>query len=106
MKSLVRKLLPQVLLDNYRRFNRHNWHTRNRSKTVEQVFTEIYEKNQWGGSRGEFCSGSGSDNEQIVSAYTSMIYEQASREGFSGLVFVDLGCGDFRIGQTVAPAVL
>ena len=103
MKSLVRKLLPQALLNNYRRFNRHKWQRQNRSKSVEQVFTEIYEKNRWGGSRGEFCSGSGTDNEQIVSAYISMISEQASSEGFSGLAFVDLGCGDFRVGQRLLP---
>src|SRR5271166_4760199 len=82
MKSLVRKLLPQFLLNNYRRFNRHKWQRQNRSKSVEQVFTGIYEKNRWGGSRGEFCSGSGTDNEQIVSAYISMISEQASSKGF------------------------
>ena len=103
MKSLLRKLLPQFLLHHYRRFNRHRRQRLNRSKSVEQVFTEIYEKNLWGGSRGELCSGSGTDNEQVVTAYISMISEQASSEGFLGLAFVDLGCGDFRVGQRLLP---
>ena len=59
--------------------------------------------NRWGGSKGEFWSGSGTDDEQIVSAYISMISEKASSEGFKGSTFVDLGCGDFRVGEQLLP---
>ncbi len=68
VKSLIRKLLPPFLLEHYRRFMRLKEQQQNRNKTTEEVFTKIYEKNQWGGSVGEFCSGSGSTNDEIVSA--------------------------------------
>ena len=65
MKSLVRKLIPHFIRE-------HFWQLReqrqNRNRSAEEVFTEIYEKNKWGGSQGEFYSGSGSADEQIVSA--------------------------------------
>ena len=32
-----------------------------------------------------------------------MISEKASIEGFKGLTFVDLGCGDFRVGKQLLP---
>lgn len=70
---------------------------------TEQVFTEIYEKNKWGGVPGEYCSGSGSSNEHVVSAYVSMLVERATSEGFIGRKFVDLGCGDFRVGRQLLP---
>ena len=103
MKSLIRKLIPHFLLERYRRFMRIRIQSRNRHKTVEEVFTEIYEKNMWGGPQGEFFSGPGSTDEPIVSAYISMVSEKASGEGFLGLAFVDLGCGDFLVGRQLLP---
>lgn len=32
-----------------------------------------------------------------------MVSEKAQQENFSGLTFVDLGCGDFRIGKQLLP---
>ena len=103
MKSLVLKLIPQSLIERYNRLKLLRVQRKNRNKTAEEVFSEIYEKNKWGGSKDEFCSGSGSDDEQLVSAYISMISEKASIEGFKGLTFVDLGCGDFRVGKQLLP---
>ncbi|MDD1444410.1 class I SAM-dependent methyltransferase [Dolichospermum sp. ST_sed3] len=99
MKSLFRKLIPLLLLERYRRSKQLREMRRNSYTTTEGVFTEIYRKNRWGGPRGEFYSGPGSADEQIVSPYISMVSEQASSEGFLGLTFVDLGCGDFRVGR-------
>ena len=82
---------------------RHREEQQNRNKTIEEVFTEIYQTNKWGGSEGEFCSGLGSTDEQIVSPYVSMVSEKAYSEGFLGLTFVDLGCGDFRVGKQLLP---
>src|SRR5713101_6933655 len=100
MKSLIRKLIPHFILERFWRFREQR---QNRNRIAEEIFTEIYEKNKWGGFRGEFCSGSGSDDEQIVSAYISMVSEKASSEGFLGLTFVDLGCGDFCVGRQLLP---
>jgi hypothetical protein len=54
---------------------------------------------RWGGEKGEFCSGSGSRDDEILSAYVSVISKKASTEGFHRSTFVDLGCGDFRVGE-------
>ena len=103
IKSLVLKLIPQSLLERYNRLKLLRVQRKNHNKTAEEVFSEIYEKNKWGGSKDEFYSGSGSYDEQLVSAYISMISEKASIEGFKGLMFVDLGCGDFRVGEQLLP---
>lgn len=91
------------MLELYWRFKRHREAQKNRQRNTEEVFTEIYLTNKWGGSKGEFCSGLGSTDKQIVSPYVSMIAEKASSEGFLGSTFVDLGCGDFRVGKQLLP---
>ncbi len=91
------------MLERYWHLKRHREAQQNRNKTIEEVFTEIYKTNKWGGFEGEFCSGLGSTDEQIVSPYVSMVSEKASSEGFLGLTFVDLGCGDFRVGKQLLP---
>lgn len=99
MKSFIRKFIPAFFLQHYYRITRLREQRRNELKTTEEVFTDIYLMNKWGGSQGEFCSGSGSATEKVVSAYVSMVFEMASRERFAGLAFVDLGCGDFNVGK-------
>lgn len=103
MKSFVRKWIPRFLLNRYAHFKRLREQERNRIRTAEDVFTEIYESGRWGGSPGEFFSGPGTANEQIVSAYMAAITREASVEGFLGSKFVDLGCGDFRVGKRLCP---
>lgn len=103
MKSTIRKLIPLFLVERYRRLRRHVEHEINKKNSVEDVFTEIYTKNKWGGEKGEFCSGGGSTNTEIVSSYIAMIYQEALIEGFKGLTFVDLGCGDFNVGKQLLP---
>jgi len=100
MKTLIRKLLPRYLLKRIRRFRAK---LMNRHRSAEDIFTEIYDKHIWGGSQGEFYSGPGSARKQIVSPYISMVSEMASNESFLGLTFVDLGCGDFRVGKQLLP---
>ncbi|GMQ83059.1 MAG: class I SAM-dependent methyltransferase [Rhodothermia bacterium] len=103
VKSLVRGLAPETLVQWYDLFKLHLVRRKNRNRTLEEIFTEIYDFNKWGGSKGELCSGAGTDDEQTVSAYTTMIAEKASVEGFGDTTFVDLGCGDFRVGKQLLP---
>lgn len=100
MRSLVRKLLPRRLLGRLRQLRERRV---NRHRSAEEVFTRIYATNAWGGSRGELHSGSGSVDPQMVSAYVDAIAACTAREGFRGLTFVDLGCGDFRVGRQLLP---
>lgn len=103
LKSLARKLIPAFLLELYRKSRRYKEHQLNRSRSNEAIFTDIYEKSKWGGSKGDFYSGTGSSDSQIVTAYVSMVSEKASTEGFRGMNFVDLGCGDFSVSRHLLP---
>jgi SAM-dependent methyltransferase len=103
MKSFIRSMIPQFLLSYYRELRRNKEQKRNRNMTAEEVFAEVYEKNKWGGTKGTFYSGDGSADEEIVSDYISMVSEKANSNGFSGLTFVDLGCGDFQVGRQLLP---
>lgn len=99
MKSNIKKLVPIFLLDCYNYFKRFVV----QYKSPEKIFTEIYAQNIWGGSKGEFYSGPGSTDGQIVSAYINLITDRAYSEKFIGLSFVDLGCGDFFVGKKLIP---
>jgi len=96
-------MLPSFVLDRYRKFTRFRDQARNRRKSTEQVFTDIYANNKWGGVTGEFSSGSGTRDMQIVATYVEIIKQTTAKEHLSGLVFVDLGCGDFSVGKHLLP---
>lgn len=103
MKQTIRKLLPSVVANSYRKVRRNIVALKNKKKSTEAVFTEVYQLNKWGGVLGEFCSGSGSTNDEVVSAYVSMVKQEAATYGFEKLTAVDLGCGDFRVGSKLIP---
>lgn len=99
MISILKNIIPTPLLKQIRFFKLYLLNKRNLWKSTEDVFTEIYTKNKWGGQKGEFDSGAGTSDQKIVFAYISMISEQASLLDFNDKTFVDLGCGDFRVGK-------
>ena len=103
IKIIVKKCSPSFLIKYYRDLNRIWVHKQNRRKSVEEVFTAIYKNNRWGGKNGEYYSGTGSTREHIVSPYITMISEIGEKEGFKEFTFVDLGCGDFRVGRRLTP---
>jgi SAM-dependent methyltransferase len=100
MRGLAYALLPQLILGRLRQLREQY---RNRTRSAEDVFTEIYETAAWGGRRGELCSGSGSADREMVAAYVAAVAAKAASEGFLGRTFVDLGCGDFRVGKELLP---
>jgi hypothetical protein len=66
----------------------------------EKIFTDIYNKNKWGGHEAyAFDSGLGSSNQELVDGYISKIRDFAMINNFSEMTFVDIGCGDFRVGN-------
>ena len=99
MKSQIKALLPSVVLHSIARLRRKWQQWQNRRRSTEQVFTEIYAKNLWGGQPGEFDSGYGSAEAYAVSPYLASVRQLAQIHGFAGKRFVDLGCGDFRVGR-------
>jgi hypothetical protein len=72
--------------------------------SVEEVFTDIYSNNRWGGLPGSFCSGTGSHEASIVSPYVAQVRQELHRLGAASMTVVDLGCGDFSVGRLLASA--
>lgn len=102
IRSILRCLIPRKMLN----FRRHSiikkmW-KRNETRPVDEVFSEIYLKNYWGGQKGEFCSGSGSVG-RAADAYCDIVKEFIKKHTIRSVV--DLGCGDFRVGSKIASSV-
>jgi SAM-dependent methyltransferase len=76
------------------RLNRHY-----RSLSISETFRRIYSSNKWGIGEGGFCSGPGSFGPAAASycdAVTAFIRENHIQS------VVDLGCGDYAVGRTIA----
>lgn len=99
IKSALRAFIPNFLLEKYKGFKLAKKQRLNSRLSVEEVFTNIYLNNEWGGDKGEFNSGQGSTNKSIVSSYVAAVSDRIRAIARDDLVFVDLGCGDFRIGR-------
>lgn len=70
----------------------------NHQTSTADIFSGIYANNIWGGNLGDFYSGKGSDN-NFSRSYCEFITEFAVKNSLENLKIVDLGCGDFRVGQ-------
>lgn len=103
MIDRLRSLMPKPLLSKYREVKRAINRNKNKKKSTEEVFSEIYEKGMWGGSADDYCSGSGTVHKEIADSYVTALEKLAGELKFSELRAVDLGCGDMRIGRRIAP---
>jgi SAM-dependent methyltransferase len=101
--SSLKSVIPSFALDAYRRLRLEHMHRRNRNRTAEAVFTEIYENNLWGGGRGPYCSGAGSRDAAVVGPYVACMKRELQRIGSPSMTVVDLGCGDYTIGRQLSP---
>lgn len=68
-------------------------------QTREQVFSRIYDKNEWGEGREEFYSGYGSRETSMYLPYCECIKGFISSHDIASIV--DLGCGDFFVGKKI-----
>jgi SAM-dependent methyltransferase len=96
LREIVKKIIPAPLM----RWRRQRIAAREQekfaAKSVADTFTEIYRKNLWGGSSGEFFSGRGSRGvyaQNYAGAIRNFIGENQIRS------VVDLGCGDFQVAS-------
>jgi SAM-dependent methyltransferase len=97
-KSAVKNLLPQTIILAYQ-MQRLRWDMiASRTKSREEIFSDIYNKNRWGGERGTYCSGTGSQA-NIAFPYVSTIRSLISKEVVKEIV--DLGCGDFEVARRI-----
>jgi len=102
LKGAIKAHIPPCILTMYRRAKLRLETFANRKRSPEEVFTEIYMNNLWGGKPGEFYSGSGTTNPQVNALYCQALSQEAKRFEFQNLTLVDLGCGDMRIGNKIA----
>jgi Methyltransferase domain len=82
------------------------WRERNffglKRKNPEDIFSDVYKKNTWGGDPGTFYSGSGTDHPNVVLYIEHLVEFIQSRNIHS---IVEIGCGDFTIMQEVLERV-
>lgn len=104
LRSTVRKVLPKNIVSAYDGYRQELLSRRNQRMTTEEVFTDIYSNNRWGGRPGTFCSGDGSHEAAIVSPYIAKVTAELDRIGAATMTAVDLGCGDYSVGRQLSPA--
>jgi hypothetical protein len=108
LRSIVKQFVPQPILRTLKNGRTDLIWAQIRKKygrlSVEEAFTQTYRNKLWGKSEGEeFFSGDGSLNRfgaPYVEWITKFITDRNVR------TVVDLGCGDFRIGQRICLATL
>lgn len=69
---------------------------------TKDAMNQIYDLNLWGGKDFDFYSGTGSHDSKIISPYLDAVLTFLHSHNNS-LTVCDLGCGDFNIGQYLAP---
>lgn len=99
IKLKIKALIPKYILLQYWKYKRWLDNKRNATQSTVDIFSEIYQKNKWGGELGSFCSGTGSLVDKITVPYIERITEFLQSYGPKKPTIVDLGCGDFRIGR-------
>ncbi len=99
LKNLARTVTPTRVRTYIRDVRRHLQHRRDRTLTLEEVFTNIYSESAWGGEPGTFNSGTGTADESVVLPYLRAVVHELQSQGLTNGDFVDLGCGDFRVGS-------
>jgi SAM-dependent methyltransferase len=97
-KSTVKRFVPRPILAAYDR-ERLRWDmARSRGKSKEQIFSDIYENNRWGGEPGTYVSGTGSLPD-VIGSYISVLRALIHSERVKRIV--DLGCGDFEVARRI-----
>src|SRR4051794_20640449 len=95
-RTTVKRFLPQWLYDAYSNVRLRSDMMRSHGKSREQIFSDIYKNNRWGGEPGTYSSGDGS-RPDVIGPYISAVRELIRRERATRIV--DLGCGDFEVGR-------
>ena len=102
MIEAIKALLPYPVRQCLSRANLTLMRIRNGMRSTEDVFDEIYAKNEWGGVPGEINSGSGSRG-KAAELYIQTINSFITRYGIKSIV--DIGCGDFYIAHQILDLV-
>lgn len=103
MKQMLKKIVPKRLRMRFRSLQITLKNSIAGLRSPEAVFTRIYESNGWGGAAGDFNSGSGTSCETITDEYFKVVSDYLHGHDLHGKRYVDLGCGDFRVGRRFLP---
>jgi hypothetical protein len=87
-KNFVIKLVPASIMTRYVKYKRNR---RWKNKSAEEVFSNIYHGNNWGGHQS--ASGRGSDDDQTA-AISAFIPEMMMK--LNAKTLLDIPCGDFH----------
>ena len=98
LRALVKSIVPAPVILGYRRALLHRKRKLNAGRSLPEVFEDVYQRGGWGGTPGQWCSGSGSAPEQAA-GYLAAVAEFVRQHGVRSVV--DLGCGDFRVGAAI-----
>jgi SAM-dependent methyltransferase len=93
--AVLKRFAPHSLTQLWRRRRIAAIRRHNRGRDAAEIFSEIYDRNRWGGEPGAFHSGSGSTGSH-AEQYGQMVRRFIAERGIRRVV--DLGCGDFRVG--------
>lgn len=93
MRKLIRKLFNQLGYDIVKLPPAIKEEER---KDLKKLFGRIYHENLWGGNKGEFYSGPGSDDFVGVE-YAKVVKDYIRKNNIRKVV--DIGCGDFRVAK-------
>ncbi|CAN5217098.1 hypothetical protein BH20ACT16_BH20ACT16_03260 [soil metagenome] len=69
-------------------------------RDAAEIFDEVYSRNIWGTGETAYYSGGGSDTRFAV-PYCQAVRSFVDELHIERPVIVDLGCGDFRVGQAL-----
>jgi hypothetical protein len=100
LKEFTLQFIPFKVQRRYFNYQRHK---ATRNMNVQDRFTEIYKKSEWGKSESSdqlFYSGPGSHNLEVVSSYVTAVVGYLNSFDIK-LNAVDLGCGDFAVGSKI-----
>lgn len=92
IKRLIKKILPNVWI-------RHYVSLKNKNKSAEAIFTEIYKKGYWGKTEGvAYFSGTGTHDENTIK-YIDILVNFINKNNIQSVF--EIGCGDFSITKKV-----
>ena len=94
--SLDKSLIPKRIINLYRLALLKKIRAVNRFRSRKKVFTEIYENNKWGSTKGQYYSGDGSGDFYAM-PYAEIVRDFILKENIRQIT--DLGCGDFKVGE-------
>jgi hypothetical protein len=66
------------------------------------IFSNIYQKNAWGGKKGEFYSGAGSHN-AFIDGYIKVVRDFILENDIHDII--EIGCGDFNVSNGILTAL-